>query len=102
VKEARAFQQMVTERGRRLRTLTYQQLAAMESEPDEMVAVGDRKGTISLMVERDGAEQLKVVVQGFLRSRWVAAIKDVALDGFHKHRDGVITGMTDAEFREYD
>ena len=102
MKDERAFQQMVTDRGRRLRTLTYQQLAGMESEPDEMVAVGNRQGTISLIVEPAGAEQLKVVVQGFLPSRWVAAIKSVALDGFHKHADGAITEMTDAEFLEYD
>jgi len=93
---------MVTDRGRRLRTFAFDQLAEMESEPTDAVTVGSRKGTISIIVERAGAEHLKVVVQGFLDFRWLPALKSVALDGFHKHRDGAITEMTDAEFWEYD
>ena len=96
------FRRLTDERGRKLRTLSYSELAGMVNEPAEEVEVGGRKGTICLIVEHCDEEVLRIVLQGFLKSRWVPGLSTVALDGFYKHRDGSVTPMREDEFLKYD
>ena len=51
-------------------------------------------------IKNDGA--LRVVVQGFLDSRWIRKIQDVQLDGFYVWPDGKIGDMPEVEFYEFD
>lgn len=73
----------------------------LRSEPTENVSINSRPATISIIVQPRADGSLRVVVQGFMKSRWLPW-KDVAVDGFYKHPDGTVTSMTKEEFYEFD
>lgn len=97
-KELAKFREIVEERGKQLRALSYNNIASLSLAPEHLM-VGTRKATVSFIVEsvEDG---LRVVVQGFLDAKWIG--QNVALDGFYIHRDGSIHPMADEEFFRYD
>jgi len=96
-----AFQQKVRERGQALRQLAYDRLATMNNEASEHVIVGTRTGTIATFCQVCDAERVAVVLRGHLDT-WLPGIKNVARDGFYKHRNGSITDMPDDELYAYD
>jgi hypothetical protein len=100
-KAAAVFQEIVNQRGQRLRQLPYDVLAQMAGEPLEHVTVESRPATIGLIVQREPPDKLRVVLQGFLKSRWLGG-HHVALDGFYKARDGSVLPMPEREFHDYD
>lgn len=96
------FRQIVEDRGWALRALPWGRLREMNDVRPEIVTVGKRKGTVSVIVEPGQEGSLKVVVQGFLDSCWFPRLQTVALDGFYKHPDDSVTEMRDSEFWDYD
>lgn len=67
----------------------------------EHIAVESRPATISIIVQGNADGSLRVVVQGFMKARFVPG-SHVALDGFYKHQDESVTSMPDEEFHEFD
>jgi hypothetical protein len=97
-----AFREIVNARGESLRTLPFEQLASMTNAPQaEDLTVDGRRATINTIVESVEADRLRIVVQGFLSTRFVSG-HHVALDGFYKNRDGAVAPMLDEEFWDYD
>ena len=95
------FQEIVNERGKRLRRLTFDELKQVASDGGETVTVESRPATISVIVQPGPSDTLRVVVQGFLKAKLVPG-KHVALDGFYKHRNGTVTPMPEREFYDFD
>ena len=100
-KSLAAFRLIVDERGERLRQLTFESLKRLTTEPIENITVESRPATISIIVQPKPDGSLRVVVQGFMKARFVPG-KHVALDGFYKHPDGTVTPMAANEFYEFD
>ena len=98
---AASFQEIVNERGRRLRQLPHEILEQMTAEPMENLTVESRPSTISIIVERRSDESLRVVIQGFMDAQMLPG-KHVALDGFYKYRDGTVSAMPESEFCGFD
>ncbi|MGI9101234.1 MAG: hypothetical protein ACR2IF_02205 [Terriglobales bacterium] len=98
-KSLAAFQNIVNERGERLRKLSFTELnsAAFSTEHIE---VESRPATIDVIVQPRPDGSVRVVLQGFLKARLLG--KHVALDGFYKHPDGSVSAMPDREFYEFD
>jgi hypothetical protein len=95
------FEEIVNARGNWLRSLSYQELKALEDSPVEHLSVESRKATLSI-VETTADSSLRIVVQGFMDGRLFGILKHVALDGFYKFSDGTIQPMPDDEFKEFD
>jgi hypothetical protein len=53
-------------------------------------------------VEPKDDGSLRVVVQGFMPSKWLSLVSSVALDGFYQRPAGTIEPMPDEEFYEFD
>ena len=100
-KSLATFRQIVDERGERLRQLTFEGLKQLSTGPTEHITVASRPATISIIVQPKPDGSLRVVVQGFMKARFVPG-KHVALDGFYKHPDGAVTPMPANEFYEFD
>jgi len=100
-KSLATFRQIVDERGERLRQLTFEGLKQLSTGPTEHITVESRPATISIIVQPKPDGSLRVVVQGFMKARFVPG-KHVALDGFYKHPDGAVTPMPANEFYEFD
>jgi hypothetical protein len=96
------FREIVNQRGERLRKLPFEDLEKLTAEPTEHIAVESRPSTISIIVQTKPDHSLRVVVQGFMKARFVPFVKHVALDGFYKHLGGTVTPMPDMEFYEFD
>jgi hypothetical protein len=96
-----SFRKVVEERGARLRGLSFGELQRAADTPTEKLTVDSRAATISVIVESCDGDKLRVVVQGFMKARFLPG-KHVALDGFYKHRDGTVSPMRDDEFYGYD
>ena len=94
------FRQIVDERGKRLRQLTFEGLRQL-TQPIEHITVESRPATISIIVQPKPDGSLRVVVQGFMKARFVPG-KHVALDGFYKHPDETVTPMPANEFHQFD
>lgn len=73
---------------------------ALTNEPTQEIEVESRRATISLIVEPPEGNKVRVVVQGFLKNRFLGSM--VAIDGFYKHRNGDVSPMADKEFYDYD
>jgi hypothetical protein len=97
-KELARFREIVEERGKQLRALSYTDIVSLSLPPEDLM-VDSRKAIIAVIVE-PVEEGLRVVVQGFMDAKWIG--KNVALDGFYIHRDGSIHPMPDDEFFRYD
>jgi hypothetical protein len=92
---------MVEERGARLRELPFAKIKELANEPVENVVVGPRKGTIGTIVLALPSGGIQVVVQGFLKHRFMPG-KSVAMNGFYKYPDETIAPMTSEEFWDFD
>ena len=99
-KSLATFRRIVDERGERLRKLTFERLKQL-NEPTEHITVESRPATISIIVQPKPDGTLRVVVQGFMKARFVSG-KHVALDGFYKHPDGTVTPLPANEFYEFE
>ncbi len=95
------FRKIVEERGARLRGLSFAELQQAAHNPTEELTVDSRPATIDVIVQSCEREKLRVVVQGFMKARFIPG-KHVALDGFYKHRDGNVSPMPNGEFYDYD
>ena len=95
------FRQLVQLRGQELRSRRFDQLVGFPTSESEEVAVGSRSGRITVNVEPQPDGKLRVVVQGFMKTR-IHIGSHVALDGFYKHPDGMVSPMADDEFYGYD
>ena len=97
-----AFRQMVEERGKRLRALSFAELERLTRAPSqESVSVDGRPATITTTVERWPDGTLRVVLRGLMKPRYLPFGHDVAMDGFYKHSNGSVTPMADREFNEF-
>ena len=98
------FRSLVNERGRELRLRSRAQLLELQDCPTETVQIDGQVGTIDLIVEEEPEGSLRVVIQGFLDTKWLPrlGIKNVALDGFRIHIDDSIHPLRDEEFYEFD
>ena len=97
-----AFRRIVNEKGGSLRKLTFEQLVSLKEAPAENLVVNGRRATIATIVEILDSDRVRVVVQGFMPSRFVRGTHHVALDGFYKSRKGDVAPMRDTEFYGYD
>ena len=96
---ATAFRELIKERGAALRQNTYVEIERLVDSPTEEFTFQGRKAHVSVIVEHHKANQLRVVVQGFLKALIGA---HVALDGFYITNEGAISEMPEDEFRGYD
>ena len=93
------FQEMVNERGARLRRLPFEDLKQL-SVPTEKLIIDSRPATIDIIVQEVPSSGVRVVVQGFLKARFLGS--HVALDGFYKYPDETLALMPVDEFYEFD
>jgi len=100
-KSLATFRKIIDERGEQLRKLTQEELKKLSAEPPEQLIFDSRPATIGIIVQSKPDGNLRVVIQGFMKARFVPG-KHVALDGFYKHRDGTVTPMPNEEFYEFD
>ena len=98
------FQKLVDERGRVFRMKTYEELLTTRDIAIEEVQVERQAGTIAIIVEEESEGSLRVIVQGFLNTKWFPrlGIKLVALDGFRMNADATVSELRDEEFNEFD
>src|SRR5881409_1564887 len=93
------FQQLVNERGERLRGLSFTELERLVRPPmgpiGEKLTVDSRPATIVTVVERSHDGALRVVLQGSMKPRFLPFGHHVAMDGFYKHPDGSVTRMSE-------
>lgn len=97
----RMFQDIVNERGDSLRKLPFQHLKQLV-EPTKLITVGNRKGKVSIIVNELPSGGILVVVQGFLKQRFLPMVWSVALDGFYKYPDETMAPMTREDIWAYD
>ena len=96
------FRELVNQRGDRLRSLTFAELEDLARVPSsESINVESRAATISTIIQHREDGSLRVVLQGFMKLRWLPFGKHVAVDGFYKHPGGAVTPMPDREFYEF-
>ena len=100
-KSLATFRKIVDERGERLRKLTQEELRKIGVGPLEQLTVESRPATIGIIVQPKPDGSLLVVIQGFMKARFVPG-KHVALDGFIKHPDGTVSPMPEEEFYKFD
>jgi len=100
-KSLATFRKIVDERGERLRKLTQEELRKIGVGTLEQLTVESRPATIGIIVQRKPDGSLLVVIQGFMKARFVPG-KHVALDGFIKHPGGTVSPMPDEEFYKFD
>jgi hypothetical protein len=81
--------------------MSFSQLVGLKDRPTEYLKVQSREATIDIIIlsSESQPDALRVVVQGFLGQR---VGKSVALDGFHKHRDGTVRPMSASELCQFD
>jgi hypothetical protein len=101
-KELGEFRRMVNTHGAVLRTKSRDELIAAGLRPSETWDVAGRPATVTVIVEPKDDGSLRVVVQGFMRSKWLSSLRSVALDGFYHRPSGAIEPMPDGEFYEFD
>lgn len=96
-----AFRKLVKKRGEELRKLPLEQLRALGSKAPEHLTFDSRPTTLGIIVEDLPSGGTRVIVQGFMKARWLPG-DNVALDGFYKYPDGRVAPMSDEEFREFE
>lgn len=96
------FRLMVKTRGDSLRALQREELLAAARAPVETWDVRGRRAVVGIIVQTREDGSLRVVVQGFMPSRWIPGLSSVALDGFYRRPDGSTEPMPDEEFYEFD
>ena len=99
------FQQLVNERGERLRGVSFAELERLARPPTgpigENLTVDSREATIVTVVEHWPDGSLRVVLHGSMKPRLLPFGHHVAMDGFYKHPDGSVTRMSDEEFNAF-
>jgi len=100
-KSLATFRKIIDERGEQLGKLTQEELKKLSAEPPEQLIFDSRPATIGIIVQSKPDGNLRVVIQGFMKARFVPG-KHVALYGFYKHPDGTVSLMPDEEFYEFD
>ena len=100
-KSLAAFRALVENRGKQLRKLSLEELKKLGAAPAEQLTFESRPATISILVQESPRNGIRVVVQGFMKARYVPG-KHVALDGFYKNADGTVTPIADEELDEFD
>jgi len=100
LKELGEFRRMITARGDVLRTMSREHLITAGQQLTEVWNVEGRQATVSVIVKPMDDGSLRVMVQGFMPSKWLG--KHVALDGFYQRPDGAIEPMSDEEFYDFD
>jgi hypothetical protein len=100
-KSLATFRNIIDERGEQLRKLTQEELKRLAVEPPEQLIFDSRPATIGIIVQSKPDGSLRVVIQGFMKARFIPG-KHVAVDGFYKHLDGTVSAMPDEEFYEFD
>lgn len=101
-KSLATFRKIVNERGERLREVAFEELQKLAAEPNEQLTVEARPATIGIIVQAMPSGGLRVVVQGFMKARFIPGMQHVALDGFYKYPDGTVAPMPSEEFYEFD
>jgi len=99
-KSLATFQKIVDERGQELRKLSLEELKKVADGPTEQLVVESRPATIDVIVQSTSDGSLRVVIQGFMKARFIG--KNVALDGFYKHPDGTVSALRGGEFYKFD
>ena len=82
--------------------MSLEEIRRLGAEPVERIGVESRAATIGIIVQEMPSGAARVVVQGFMDSRWFRSVKSVALDGFYKHPNGSVGPMPNEEFYEFD
>jgi hypothetical protein len=100
-KSLATFRKIVDERGEQLRKMTQEELKRLAAKPCEQLIVESRPATIGIIVQPKSNGIIRVVIQGFMKARFVPG-KHVALDGFYMHADGSVTTMPNEEFNDFD
>jgi hypothetical protein len=100
-KSLATFRKIINERGELLRKLTQEELKKLATEPPEQLIFDSRPATIGIIVQTKPGGDIRVVIQGFMKARFLPR-KHVALDGFYKHPDGTVSTMPNEEFYEFD
>ncbi len=98
------FRKLVDEHGQSLRSKSRSELLDLKAFPTQKVVIDGQTGTIAIIVEEEPKGSLRIVVQGFLDTKWFPrlGIKNVALDGFRMDSNGEIAPLGDKEFYEFD
>jgi len=91
---------MVEQRGSRLRRFSFAELKGLADEPLEHVVVESREATIGTMVLPSPGGGIQVVIQGFMKHRFMLG-QSVAIDGFHKYPDDTVSEMKAEEFWKF-
>ena len=99
-KELAEIRRVVDARGEALRALSYDELVAASKRPIESLKIGQRVATIGIIVQEMPGKSLRIVVQGFMATRWIPG-KNVALDGFYKMPDGSVKPMSNKDFNKF-
>jgi hypothetical protein len=94
------FRDIVNERCARLRKLSFEELARFGETPIEHLTVESRPATIGTIVQPLPSGGIRVVVQGFIKTKLVG--QHVALDGFYRYPDGAVAPMAKEDFYEFD
>lgn len=90
---------VVLERLQLLRQRSYAELQALPEETAEDVTIEDRQVPITVSIRPVASERLRVVVQGWVESRFAGT--SVFTDGFLKKKDEGIEPMGERDFEEY-
>ena len=93
------FRELVRRRANEIKVLTWQQIVELPKDQTEDVMVGKHRGAISIIVECE-TERLRVVIQGFLKHRFLPG-SSIAMEGFVKERNDNVIPMTDDELVDY-
>ena len=88
------FRSLVKERGDELRKLPFENLRRLTAGPTEQITVGKRRATIDIIVQPLPSGGIMVVVQGFLKHKFLRFVKDVSVDGFCKYPDEKMATLT--------
>jgi len=95
------FRDLVNERGRRLRQLSFEELEHL-GLPPETLTVESRHATIITSIEHQHDGRLQVLLRGTMAPRFLPLGHHLAIDGFYKDPDGTVTPMLDREFHQWE
>jgi hypothetical protein len=80
--------------------MSFNELSQLDVVSIEEITVESHPSTISIHVQPTEDRGIRVIVQGFMKARFVPG-SHVALDGFRMHPDGRITAMEEGELNQF-
>ena len=83
-----------------LRDLPFDQLMRTEGHSED-VRFGWWRGGITVSIDRVNSDTVRVVAHGVLQLP-ILPTYTVHVDGFRRHRDGSIEGLTEHDYYEFD